>query len=107
MSYYHAVTNLMGNDQTNIDSRIELKSNSELHSIAENGNSYLLQHILIIEMHVHCYFREYTLVVGLAKKYDATGTKRVLDFFHAFYLGICESFFISIPIDKPIIHFQF
>lgn len=109
MSYYDAVTSLRGNENTNVDSRIDLKSNSELYQIAEQTkNPYLLHHTLINQMHVHCYFREYTLVVGLAENYHTrTGVKRILDFFHTFYLGICKSFLINLPIAELIIHFSY
>mmetsp|Transcript_26892 Transcript_26892/g.57652 ORF Transcript_26892/g.57652 Transcript_26892/m.57652 type:complete len:1336 (+) Transcript_26892:116-4123(+) len=95
MSYYDAVTALIGNgDSCSIDSRIEIKSNKELYHIAnQTQNNYLMHHVIINQMYVHCYFKEYLAVANLGEKYRThtemnNGAKRVLDFYQIFLEGI-------------------
>ena len=98
MSYFDAVTDLIGNgDSCSIDARIEMKTNKELYQIAEHTQStYLMHHVIINQMYVYCYFREYLCVTDFAEKYRRvhtgmnTGTKRVLDFYSFFFEGICK-----------------
>jgi len=97
MSYFDAVTALIGNeDSCSIDAIIERKTNPELYQIAEQiQNSYLLHHVIINMMNVYCYRREYILIADLVEKYERmhagtknVGTKRILDFFFVFFEGI-------------------
>ena len=92
MSCLDAVTDLIGNgDSCNIDPRIEMRNNEELYHIAERIKStYLMHHVIIKRMYVHCYLREYLCVADLAEKYRFenginNGTKRTLDFMCVFF----------------------
>lgn len=69
---------------------LEMKTNDEIYRIAEQSqNSYLIHHVMLNQMHLHCYFREYLAVVHLAEKYESTKKgKRALDFFPIFYEGL-------------------
>jgi len=81
---------LIGNND--FDVGIEMKTNKELHQIAERTQSSSLMHqVSINRMHVHCYFREYLSCASLAGNHQISQTgKRTLDFFLAFYAGIGE-----------------
>mmetsp|Transcript_30022 Transcript_30022/g.49186 ORF Transcript_30022/g.49186 Transcript_30022/m.49186 type:complete len:227 (+) Transcript_30022:1316-1996(+) len=91
MSYFNTATAFIGNeDSCGIDAAIELKTNNELFQIAEHTqNSLLMHNVIINQMYVHCYFREYLPVTDLAEKYQmSTRAKRVLDFYFVFFEGI-------------------
>mmetsp|Transcript_11076 Transcript_11076/g.24015 ORF Transcript_11076/g.24015 Transcript_11076/m.24015 type:complete len:244 (+) Transcript_11076:1567-2298(+) len=97
MSYFDAVTALIGNeDSCSIDASIERKTNEELYQIAEQTQStYLMHHVIINQMYVLCYLREHLLVADLVEKYRRmyagtknTGTKRALDIYFVFFEGI-------------------
>lgn len=72
-----------------------IKDNSDLLLIAEETkNSFLLHHILIGQMYIDCYFRNYTSVVDFGEKYRITrlnnGERRALDIYHLFFEGLCK-----------------
>ena len=95
MTCFNTATAFIGNeDSCGIDATIELKTNNELFQIAEHTqNSLLMFHVIINQMYVHCYFREYLPVADLAEKYQmSTRAKRVLDFYFVFFEGICKWF---------------
>ena len=73
----------------------EMKDNAELLLIAEEtNNSFLLHHILIGQMYLDCYFRNYSAVLDFGEKYRITrrnnGERRSLDIFHLFFEGVCK-----------------
>ena len=97
MSYFDAANALVGNRYSySIDAGIEMKNNEELYQIAQQTqNSYLLHQVIINQMYVHCYFREYLTVAGFGEKYRMhtgmnTGARRLLDFYVIFFEGICK-----------------
>ena len=72
-----------------------ITDNSDLLLIAEETkNSFLLHHILIGQMYIDCYFRNYTSVVDFGEKYRITrqnkGERRALDIHHLFFEGLCK-----------------
>ena len=104
MSYFDAVTALIGNaDSCIIEARVEMKNSNELYEIAEQTqNTYLMHHVAICQMYVHCYSREHLSSVAWAEKYrmhaGTKGAKRVLDFFLCFFEGLCEHcFWLLLP----------
>ena len=95
MSYFNTATAFIGNeDWCGIDATIELKTNNELFQIAEHTqNSLFMHHVIINQMYVHCYFREYLPIAVLAEKYQmSTRAKRFLDPYCFFFEGICKWF---------------
>lgn len=91
MSYFDAFAALIGSeDSCGIDARIKMKTNKELHRIAEQTqNSHLMHQVALNQMHVHFYFREFMPCANLAEKYQISkAAKRTFDFYLAFYLGI-------------------
>ena len=72
-----------------------IKDNSDLLLVAEETkNSFLLHHILIGQMYLDCYFRNYSAVVDFGEKYRITrrnkGERRALDIFYSFFEGLCK-----------------
>ena len=101
MSSFDAVTTLIGNgDSIVFDGKIERMSNKELILMAkETKNMHVLHHVLMNQMCLHCYHREYMLVNEYAEEYKRivadAGTKRALDVVHPFYWGIGQYFLSS------------
>jgi len=85
---------LIGN--TALDAGIEMKTNKELYEIGkQTQNSKLVHQVMLNEMHVYCYFREYLLCAQLAENHhNPEAAKRTLDFMVDFYAGICECFIL-------------
>jgi hypothetical protein len=90
MSYFDAYTALIGNEISCGIGQIQLKTNKELFLLAkQTQNNYLMHQVILNQIHVHCYFREYSLCASLAGERKVSQTpKRTFDFFLAFYSGI-------------------
>jgi len=78
-----------------VDIGKKMKQNEELFQIAEKTkSSYMLHHVIIGQMYIDCYFRNYTRVVDYGEKNRTMrinfGERRVLDVFHVFFEGICK-----------------
>lgn len=83
-------TALMG---CTIDVGEEMMHNEELLHIAEKtNNSFLMQQIIVGQMYIACYFRNYCTVVDFGEKYrmlsPKMGVRRALDVFRVFFEGI-------------------
>ena len=90
-AYFDGFNALIGNDDSaNFDFGIEMKSNKELYEVAEQTqNSYRKYQTVVIQMHIHCYFREFLPCASLVRKYQTPHTaKRSFDFLIDFYDGI-------------------
>lgn len=83
-------TALMG---CTVDVGEEMMHNEELLHIAEKtNNSFLMQQIIVGQMYLACYFRNYCSVVDFGEKYrmlsPKMGVRRALDVFRVFFEGI-------------------
>ena len=88
MAYFNTVTALMGKEEScGVDPSIGLKTPKEIFQVAEHTqNHFLMHHVIVNQMYVHCYFREYLHVANLAEKYGMkTQARRILDFYIIFY----------------------
>ena len=96
MSFLDCASALIGRDNCAdimmADTILAIKTNMELYQIAkQTKNAYLLHHVVINRMTVACYFRQYNVVVDLAKEYGGCMQgKRVLDFYCCFFEGIAS-----------------
>jgi len=101
MAYFNTVTALIGNaDSCGVDPSIGLKTHSEIFQIAEHTqNAFLMHHMIVNQMYVSCYFRQYLSVAVVAEKYGMkTQAKRVLDFYFIFYQGIGKGFVLLLGV---------
>jgi hypothetical protein len=79
-----------------IDVGVEMKHSEELFHIAEKtNNAFLMQQVIIGQMYLACYFRNYRSVMDLSEKYrmhmrSNMGVRRGLDVFRVFFEGICK-----------------
>ena len=78
-----------------IDTGEEIKRNDELLHIAEKSkSSFLLHHVVIGQMYIDCYFRNYTSVTRFGEYYriarKGIGERRAYDWALAFFDGICK-----------------
>ena len=71
---------------------IEISTNDDLETIAENTqNSWLMHYVLINKIYTLFYFRQHLAVTKVAEKYEATQKgKRALDFIPQYYQGLCK-----------------
>ncbi len=75
-----------------------MKHNEELFHIAEKtNNSFLMQQVIVGQMYIACYFRNYSSVLDFGEKYrmhsreeSNMGARRGLDVFRVFFEGICK-----------------
>jgi len=85
-------TALMGSA---IETGEDMKCNEELLQIAEKTKSgVLVHHVVIGQMYIDCYFRNYLSAVNFSENYRTMrrniGVRRVLDVFYLFFEGICK-----------------
>ena len=85
-------TALMG---STIETGEDMKCNEELLQIAEKTkNGILLHHVIIGQMYIDCYFRNYKSVANFSEIYRRmkrnNGERRALDVFYLFFEGICK-----------------
>lgn len=79
-----------------IDTGEEIKSNEELLQFAEKTkSSFLLHHVVIGQIYIDCYFRNYTRVISFGENYRIArrkgfGERRALDIYLMFFDGICK-----------------
>ena len=67
-SYFNACTALVGNNIVGVE--IEMKTNKELCQLAEKThNSHLMHQLIVNQMHVHCYLKEYLSCTKLAEEH--------------------------------------
>jgi len=91
MAYLNAYAALIGNKDTfALDADIQVQTNDTLYQIAkETQNGLLLHQVILTQMFVHVYFREYLPCVILAEKYDIKRkATRSFDIFMMFYTWI-------------------
>mmetsp|Transcript_13357 Transcript_13357/g.25522 ORF Transcript_13357/g.25522 Transcript_13357/m.25522 type:complete len:320 (+) Transcript_13357:3099-4058(+) len=91
MAYLNAYVALIGNKDTcALDAGIQVQTNDALYQIAEETqNGLLLHQVILTQLVVHVYFREYLPCVILAEKYDIKRkATRSFDIFMIFYTGI-------------------
>jgi hypothetical protein len=83
MAWYRVLVQLSGQDATNV------KSFDELYQIGkESNNTLLLFHVIVTQMCVHFWFRDYTAIMKLCEKHPAPAAKRILATIRYFYEGI-------------------
>ena len=77
-----------------IDAGEEMKHSEELFHIAEKtNNSFLMQQLIVGQMYLACYFRNYSSVVDFGEKYRMHSREKLrgaLDVFIVFFEGICK-----------------
>jgi len=85
MSIVGAVSALTGSNAHNLG----IKTNEEISRIAtQTKNSFLLYHVLMNQMSINFYFREYAQVIEIYEKNEIIGVKRIIDFMRVFFVGI-------------------
>ena len=101
-------TALMG---STIETGEDMKCNEELLQIAEKTKSgALVHHVVIGQIYIDCYFRNYMRAVNFSENYRMTrrniGEIRVLDVFYIFFEGICKwkRFACSVEISVQCLH---
>ena len=83
MAWYQVIVQLSGQDDTDV------KSFDELYQIGkESNNTLLLFNVVVSQMCVHCWFKDYTAIMKLSEKHPAPAAKRILTNNRCFYEGI-------------------
>lgn len=90
MSCFNVCTAFIGNEDSCMPGSIEISTNDDLETIAENTqNSWLMHYVLINKIYTLFYFRQHLAVTKVAEKYEATQKgKRALDFIPKYYQGL-------------------
>ena len=83
MAWYRVLVQLSGQDATGV------KSFDELYQIGkESNNTLLLFHVIVSQMSVHFWFRDYTAIMKLCEKHPAPAAKRILATMRCLFEGI-------------------
>lgn len=92
LTKFSVCTAFIGNEDSCMPGSIEISTNDDLETIAENTqNSWLMHYVLINKIYTLFYFRQHLAVTKVAEKYEATQKgKRALDFIPQYYQGLCK-----------------
>ena len=92
LAKFSVCTAFIGNEDSCMSDSIEISTNDDLETIAENTqNSWLMHYVLINKIYTLFYFRQHLAVTKVAEKYEATQKgKRALDFIPQYYHGLCK-----------------
>ena len=83
MTWYRVIVQLSGQDDTDV------KSFDELYQIGtESNNSQLILIVIVGQMCLHFFFRDYTAIMKLCEKHPAPAAKRILSTVRCFYEGM-------------------
>ena len=67
----------------------DVKSFDELYQIGkESNNTLLLFNVMVSQMSVHFWFKDYTAIMKLCEKHPAPATKHTVATYHCFYRGV-------------------
>ena len=81
MAWYRVLVQLSGHNDTDV------KSFDELYQIGQN-NSQLLFIVILNQMCLHFWFRDYTAIMKLCDKHPAPAGKRILTTMRCLFEGI-------------------